>query len=551
MNRSAPDRFRRHSTIGGIAAGLLGGLLLTGSTGAWAQTPPEPTQPAPSPSPESLLPVPEVALDGLEPEVAEQLRSSREVLAKTLDTPGIPAADLAENFGLLGQIYHAYGLTDAARACYLNANSLAPANFKWNYYLGSLAIKEGRLAEAVEPLQRALAFQPENVTALVRLGEVYLQQGELPEARDNFLKAMTLNRNNPAATFGLGQVALSNREYPDAVGLFHKTLALVPDANAVHYPLALAYRGLGLKEEAERHLKQQGQVGVTVADPLMDELATLKRGEIVFLLRGREAFQAGRYKDAAELFLKAAAADPQSARARINASAALAGMGDYQGASDQLRRALDLQPEDPSANYNMGTLLLSRGLPKEAKPFLEKAVELNPRDDAAHLELGRALLGSGSAAQAAAEFREALRINPANEDARLEVARRLVEERLYGDARSLLETALREHPGDGRTIHALARILAASPDPAVRDGHAALPLALRVFEAHNSVGYARTVAMAYAEIGECQKAAQWLSSVLEAVSGGEGLSEELTNDLRFELNRYQQGFPCRPPIAEP
>jgi hypothetical protein len=44
------------------------------------------------------------------------------------------------------------------------------------------------------------------------------------------------------------------------VTLFETALSLRPDVTAVHYPLALAYRGLGNTAKAEEHLRLRGEV---------------------------------------------------------------------------------------------------------------------------------------------------------------------------------------------------------------------------------------------------------------------------------------------------
>ena len=47
---------------------------------------------------------------------------------------------------------------------------------------------------------------------------------------------------------------MSKRSYAEAVDHFEKTLAQVPEANRVHYSLAMAYRGLGDVDKVKAHL---------------------------------------------------------------------------------------------------------------------------------------------------------------------------------------------------------------------------------------------------------------------------------------------------------
>src|SRR6185503_6546999 len=230
------------------------------------------------------------------------------------------------------------------RDCYLNAAQLAPKDFRWIYLLAKLDQQEGRFDDAIRRYQLARAFRPDYVAVHVNLGNIFLELNRLEDAQESFSTALDVDKNNPAAHYGLGQVAVSKRSYADAVDHFQKTLAEVPEANRVHYSLAMAYRGLGDAEKAKAHLAQQGPVGVRVADPLVDGLRDLITGERVYLARGKVAFEAQRYADAVTEFRKAVAAKPDSVTARINLGAALTQVGDVNGAVEQFEEALRLEP---------------------------------------------------------------------------------------------------------------------------------------------------------------------------------------------------------------
>src|SRR5688500_562643 len=74
-------------------------------------------------------------LTNLENEVREQITSLQTALANSLKDPKISNTELSEAYGKLGQTYHAYSLNAPARDCYLNANRLAPRDFRWIYLL--------------------------------------------------------------------------------------------------------------------------------------------------------------------------------------------------------------------------------------------------------------------------------------------------------------------------------------------------------------------------------------------------------------------------------
>src|SRR6185436_1219317 len=144
-----------------------------------------------------------------------------------------------------------------------------------------------------------------------RLGQVYLGMNRLREAREQFDSVAAVF---PAlAQYGLGEVALRERRFDEAVGHFRAALERVPQASSIHYSLAMAYRGLGRMDDARTHLAQQGPVGITVGDPIVDALRALVRSERGLVAQGRRAYEAGQFQQASDAFAKAIEVAPASA----------------------------------------------------------------------------------------------------------------------------------------------------------------------------------------------------------------------------------------------
>jgi tetratricopeptide (TPR) repeat protein len=169
-------------------------------------------------------------------------------------------------------------------------------------------------------------------------------------------------------------------------------LRAVPAANRLHYNLAMAYRGLGEMEKAKAHLERRGTVGLRPPDPLVDELQELTLGERVHLVRGRMAFAAERYGEAAALFQEAVDADPTSVRSRVNLGTALARSGDREGALAQYRKALELDPTMVEAWVNLGGVLLMRWEFAGCRDANLEAIKLDENSVVAHYNLGQAYL---------------------------------------------------------------------------------------------------------------------------------------------------------------
>src|SRR5690242_10411379 len=75
-------------------------------------------------TPDHVTPaVPSPDLKGMDEAVQHQLREAQSRLVAVQQNPGNNHHELAEAWGLLGQLYQAYGLNPAASTCYLSARS--------------------------------------------------------------------------------------------------------------------------------------------------------------------------------------------------------------------------------------------------------------------------------------------------------------------------------------------------------------------------------------------------------------------------------------------
>jgi tetratricopeptide (TPR) repeat protein len=482
-------------------------------------------------------------LSNSEESVREQVRGLENALAADAKNPATSAAALSEAYGRLCEIYHAYSLLAPARDCYLNANQLAPQDFRWIYLPAKLDQQEGRYDDAIRRYRAALALRPDYFAALVNLGNIFLELNRLDDANESFNAALAIDKDNPAAHYGLGQIALSRRSYAEAVEHFQKTLAQVPSANRVHYSLAMAYRGLRDADKVKTHLAQQGTVGVRVSDPVVERLQDLIAGERLYLSRGKVAFEAQRYADAAAEFRKAVAAKPDSVTARVNLGAALSQTGDLDGAVEQFEAALRIEPDKANAHYNLAVLLARQNKHAEAITHLRSALRVEPGDVSARYLLAQELSKSERLDEALAEFSRVVQAAPNNESALLELVKLLHQKRQFKPALDLLEQHHAQYPQRGRTVVLLAYLLATSPQTELRNGTRALELAQSVHNATNAPQHGALVAFALAELGRCSEAAKLQQQLIAAAE------QQSKNDLALKLKadlKLYENTPCRP-----
>jgi len=411
---SEAARFSRHASA--LAAARAAGTTI-------AQTPPE-TPPGTNGAPPepSLAPIPAPDLQRLEAAVAQQIQALLDTLDAQLTADQVEAADLGELYGLLGQVLHAYGFLEPAVLCYQNAGALLPDDFRWPHLHGVLQVQAGDLPQAVQSFVAACTLEPDYEPSATRLGNALLELNRLDQARQQFGEALQLDPQSVAALHGLGTTALTSQQHAEAATLFERVLAAAPGADCVHYSLAMAYRGLGRLDEAEQQLELRGSVGVRPADPLVDELQQLAQGERLFLLRGRMAFNARRYDEAEALFAQAVAAQPDSARARVNLGTALAQLDRQDEAIVEFEAAPTLDPENFAANFNLGALALGREAYDEAVDRLADAVDARPLDPEANRLYALALRRAGRNAELLEQLRRMYQAAPDDEWTILQLA---------------------------------------------------------------------------------------------------------------------------------
>jgi tetratricopeptide (TPR) repeat protein len=125
-----------------------------------------------------------------------------EALNATLQT----ARDYAPAEELLGTIWLLEKDYVRARRQFAHLAEVAPANYGAHYNLGILAMREGRLDEALRELKAAASADPGSAQAHASLGSLYSARGDLDRARDELHQALTIDPNDQASRKALGQL---------------------------------------------------------------------------------------------------------------------------------------------------------------------------------------------------------------------------------------------------------------------------------------------------------------------------------------------------------
>jgi tetratricopeptide (TPR) repeat protein len=233
-------------------------------------------------------------------------------------------------------------------------------------------------------------------------------EGRLDEATDHYQRAIALQPDYAPAYNNLATAMRARGRLSDAVAAYERAIGLRPEYPEAHYNLANALTDAGKPREAVEHFRIALQAIPGSAD--------------VHNNLGIALMEEGRHDAAIAEFRAAVKADPQSSKAHRNLADALASTRRYDEALDEFHRAVRLDPADGSLHYDLGSLLLELDRLEEAIAEFRSALNVKPDSAEAHNNLGIALGKQGRLDEAIDAFRRALQVQPGFEDAQRNLA---------------------------------------------------------------------------------------------------------------------------------
>jgi tetratricopeptide (TPR) repeat protein len=183
------------------------------------------------------------------------------------------------------------------------------------------------------------------------------------------------------------------------------------------------------------------------------------------------------------------------------------------------------------------------GKTEEALKDYAEAIRLNPQAGAWYGNRGLIHLESKKYEDAIADFGTCIELAPGNEVAHRNRALAYSRKKEFAKAAADYERVIEINPDSPVGQNGLAWLLSTAPDDKVRDGKRAVEAAQKACELteHKNGGYLDTLAAAYAEAGEFDKAVEWQEKALKA---GDLPVKDL-DGARKRLELYKQKKPYR------
>ena len=397
-----------------------------------------------------------------------------------------------------------------------------------------LQLNEHDLVMFPDPLVFRLNGMFRGGRVFMRLGNEALEEGRLGEAIEAFQEAIAQNHDLRLAHYNLGQALLQARRLEEASQHLRRATEIDPDFRDAHFNLGNALSEMGRYEESASHFQRAHEI-----DPL-DQEARLQWA----MAMGR----AGRAREAIEQLQSLRAENPDDAGISLSLAAVLGPVGQVDAARAELERALTIA-RDPAleaeAHFQIGLLDQRQGATESAIGHFLTTGELSPKLSGANTAAGTLQAQLGRFDEAAKSFDRVVEAEPANETARFSRAMALVLAGNYQLAIEELDEDLEILPQSLPLKHLLARLLATVPDETAREGDRAVELAEEVFDLAATADHAETVAMAWAEAGDFDAAVRWQEKAL-VLLGSESTTGQ-ADAARRRLEQYGNGQASREP----
>lgn len=538
--------------IGGRCVWMAAGLLIGSAAVAWADT----LSDLPAPWRNVLQALEEADLSGAEPLVRQAIEEARQGTAASLADPGVERAQLAHEYGVLGNLYQVHGIPSLAEVSYANARALSPDSFRWIYFAALLALDSGRLEQAADRLSQAARLNPGYRPLQLQVGRAWYEMNNIEQARPALQSAAEYPGLRAAALYYLGQIDLQQRDYRAAIDRFEAVLSLDGQATAVHYPLARAYRATGDIERAQAQLALQGSRLPAMRDPLRQELEALRTGARPLFAAAMQAIEQGDYAAAVTSFQQGLQRDPENSNAMVSLARSQYLAGQVEAARQTLHQVLETDDRQVLGRFLIAVLEDASGNGSVAESRYRALLELEPRHAGAHFFLANRLFRQQQYQTAAMHYRSALDNGRENPFASLYLA---VSSHHAGvpeaETISRLERALRRQPEQQLLKYALVRLLAAARDPQQRDPDRALQLAGELNKVLPIPPHLEAAALAQAANGDYEQAVALQAQLLAgAVWMGPGVDLQRLQDTlqAFEDHRLpEQPLSVTDPMLSP
>ena len=207
---------------------------------------------------------------------------------------------------------------------------------------------------------------------------------------------------------------------------------------------------------------------------------------------------------------------------------------------------ISLTGESAKDYINRGNALRDKGEQDEAIAAFSEAIRIDPKEAAAYFNRGLAWRSKGAYDNAIADYNQALALNPNSFQVYINRGVAWGRKGEYDKAVADYNQALQLKPNDASACNNLAWLQATCPDARYRNGPKEVEYASMACQSDAGRWYCiGTLAAAYAESGDFEKAKSLQASVIEMAATDKSATQADKAEANSRLELYKQGKPYR------
>jgi len=360
--------------------------------------------------------------------------------------------------------------------------------------------------EKLSAYERAIQLNPKNMDAWRDRGVLLLRQQKFEEALTSFQKLLEESPDDLAAHQRVVVILAQLGKFDEAFKILDKAIEANPESTAPYHMRAGLHVTRGDNQAAIEDLNSALKV-----DP-KDTLALIQRSQIHQETGDKEAAR----KDIEE----AIRINPDAPEAILQRGLVAATEGNLRDSIRDVKTYLQVRPQNPIVWLQLARLYVMNDQPRRAIHVYDELLKADESNIAVLRGRGDAYLSVGKHAAAIADYDKALEAMPDFQDL----------SQFNADQKEVLSGILNN----------LAWVLSTSKDDSQRNGKRGLELAIKACEAtdYKAAHILSTLAAAYAETGDFDKALEWSQKSVEVDKGQ-------TPQLADEVASYTAKKPWR------
>ena len=346
------------------------------------------------------------------------------------------------------------------------ARRFDPQNAQYNYELGRKYFAQKKYPQARACFEQAVKSTPQFEAAFFNLGMTHKIMNANDAALTSFSKAAALKPDYVRAWIEIARIQDKKRNYGEAITNYRKALSLEPSNTSALKEMAQTYSKQKDSKQAERYFKEALALGDTdsvtyynlasvqlelgkTADALQNAqkaLAANDKDARFLYTYGLALEKNNRLHEAEDYYTRAVTADGNYGKPRINLGRIQLEAGRLDSAEQHLLAAYRAETSNFEVNMNLGKLYGLKNQYGKAIDYYASAIKIMPKDIDARQNLAAVYLSAGLKENARDTYQAIIKINPQAWDSYYELGKVYISLDNKTEAKAVFEQLLKQKP---------------------------------------------------------------------------------------------------------